>query len=133
MTDQDELAGLEAERNRLRFMISCYEQPEIGFPELPLWFRYVLFGITCGVCVYVAVEMLTGQIDPSLVVFSIVFLGLTAYIFTRKVNAYGTTMRVFDLLSHATLAASPTPGAGELRERLSNCESRIMELKERHP
>jgi hypothetical protein len=77
--------------------------------------------------------MLAGQIDPSLVIFLIVFLGLTAYISTRKINAFGTSMRIFDLLSYLVLIANPTPGAPELRDRLSNCEARIMQLKERRP
>jgi hypothetical protein len=77
--------------------------------------------------------MLAGQIDPLLVIFLVVFLVLTAYISTRKINAFGTSVGVFDLLSYLALTASPTPGAGELRQRLLNCESRIMELRERRP
>src|SRR6516164_1659408 len=103
MTDKDELAELEAERDRLRSMIDYYERPEIGFPELPLWFRYILLGAACVIAVWVAVGMLAGEIDPSLVIFSVVFLGLTAYISTRKINAFGTSMRIFDLLSHLAL------------------------------
>jgi hypothetical protein len=133
MTDRDELAELEAERDRLRTMIALYEHPDIGFPELPLWLRYVLIGAGCGVAIWVAVEMLAGQIDPKLVIFLVVFLSLTAYISTRKINAFGTSVRVFDLLSYLALTASPTPGAGELRQRLSNCEARIMQLRERRP
>ena len=134
MTDQDnELADLEAERDRLKSLIALYARPEIGFPELPGWFGYVLVGIVGLVGIYVAVEMLTGQIEPSLVIFLVVFLGVTAYISTRKIKAFGTTMRVFDLLSYLALVASPTPGEPELRQRLSNCESKIMELRARHP
>ena len=133
MTDRDELAELEAERDRLRSMIALYEQPDIGFPELPLWLRRVLIGIACGVAVLVAVKMLGGQIDPKLVIFLVVFLSLTAYISTRKINAFGTSVRVFDYLSYLALTASPTPGAPELRQRLSNCESKIMQLRERRP
>jgi hypothetical protein len=73
MTDQDELAELEAERDRLRTMSDYYERPEIGFPELPLWFRYFLLGAACVIAVWVAVGMLAGEIDPSLVIFSVVF------------------------------------------------------------
>lgn len=133
MSNQDELAELEAERDRLRSMIALYEHPDIGFPELPLWLRRVLMGASCGVAALVAVWMLAGQIDPLLVIFLVVFLVLTAYISTRKINAFGTSVGVFDLLSYLALTASPTPGAGELRQRLLNCESRIMELRERRP
>jgi len=133
MIERDELVELEAERDRLRTMISYYERPDVGFPELPLWFRDVLLGVGCVVAVSVAVGMLAGEIDPSLVIFSVVFLALIAYIFTRKIKISGTSMRVFDFLSHHILTASPAPGAGELRDRLSNCEARIAQLRERSP
>lgn len=133
MIDRDELLRLEAERDRLRTMIAYYERPDIGFPELPPWLRYVLLGALCAVAAFVAMEMLSGQVDPSFVIFLVVFLLLTAYISTRKINAFGRSVRVFDLLSFIVLTASPTPGADELRQRLSSCESRIMELRERRP
>ncbi len=133
MIDRDELADLEAERDRLRTMIALYEHPDIGFPELPLWLRYVLLGAGCGAAALVAIWMLAGQIDPWLVIFLVVFLSLTAYISTRKINAFGTSVRIFDLLSYLALTASPTPGADELRQRLLNCESKIMQLRERRP
>jgi hypothetical protein len=129
MTERDELADLEAERDRLKTMISYYERPDVGFPELPAWFRNVLFGIAILVALVVAAEMLAGQIEPSLVIFLVVFLSLIAYISTRKINAFGTSMRVIDLLSFLALNAAPTPGAPELRDRLSNCEARIMQLR----
>src|SRR3974390_909169 len=94
---RDELADLEAERDRLRSLIALYERPDIGFPELPVWFRNVLLGIACVIAALVAFGMLAGQIDPTLVIFSVVFLVLTAYISTRKINAFGTSMRIFDL------------------------------------
>jgi len=133
MTDRDELANLEAERDRLRTMIALYEHPDIGFPKLPPWLRYVLLGAGCGIAILVAGWMLEGQIDPWLVIFLVVFLSLTAYISTRKINAFGTSVRIFDLLSYLALMASPTPGADELRQRLLNCESKIMQLRERRP
>ena len=128
---RDELADLEAERDRLRSLIALYERPDIGFPELPGWFFNLLLGIAGVAAVLVGAEMLAGQIDPALVIFAVVFLTLTAYISTRKINAFGTSMRVFDLLSFLTLTTLPGPGAGELRQRLSNCEIRITELKQR--
>jgi hypothetical protein len=133
MTDQDELAELEAERDRLRSLLAYYERPDIGFPELPVWLRYALIGALCLVAVWVAAQMLTGLLDPKLVIFLVVFLSLTAYISTRKINAFGTSMRIFDLLSYLALTASPTPGESELRQRLLNCESKIMQLGERRP
>jgi hypothetical protein len=133
MTDRDELADLEAERDRLRTMIAYYERPDIGFPELPVWLQRVLMGAGCGMAGLVAVWMLAGEVDPLLVIFLVVFLSLTAYISTRKINAFGTSVRIFDLLSYLALTASPTPGADELRDRLSNCERKIMQLRERRP
>lgn len=133
VTERDELADLVAERDRLRSLIDLYERPDLGFPALPAWFCYVLLGIAGVIAVLVAAEMLAGQIDPTLVIFAIVFLSLTAYISTRKINAFGKSMRVFDLLSFVTLTTLPGQRAPELRRRLSNCESRIMELRARRP
>jgi hypothetical protein len=133
MTDEDELSDLEAERDRLRSLLVYYERPDIGFPELPVWLRHVLIGVLCVMAIWVAAEMLAGQIDPILVIFLVVFLSLTAYISTRKINAFGTSMRVFDLLSYLALTTSKTPGEPELRQRLLNCESKIMQLRERRP
>jgi hypothetical protein len=129
MTERDELANLEAERDRLRSLIALYERPDIGFPELPAWFGHVLLGIAGLAALAVAAGMLAGQIDASLVIFAVVFLSLTAYISTRKINAFGKSMRVFDLLGYLTLTTLPGPRAPELRQRLSNCESRIVELR----
>jgi hypothetical protein len=131
MTDYDELAELEAERDRLISLIALHEQPDIGFPALPAWFCYVLLGIASVIAVLVAAGMLAGQIDPIMVIFAVVFLIATAYISTRKINAFGKSMRVFDLLSYVTLTTLPGPRAPELRQRLLACESRIMELKDR--
>jgi hypothetical protein len=131
MIERDELADLEAERDRLQSLLALYESPDIGFPELPAWFGYVLLGIASVIVVLVAASMLAGQIDPALVIFAVVFLVVTAYISTRKINAFGKSMRVFDLLSYVTLTTLPGPRAPELRQRLSACESRIMELKDR--
>ena len=129
MTERNELANLEAERDRLRSMITYYERGNISFPELPAWFCYVLLGIGCIVSIFVAAGMLAGQIDPSPVIFAVVFLVATAYISTRKINAFGTSMRVFDALSHWILITHAAPGAPELRQRLSQCERRIVELR----
>ncbi len=115
-------------------MIAYHERLDMAFPELPLWFRYVLLGISCGIGVFVVAGVLAGQIALSWVIFLVVFLVLTAYISTRKINVFGTSMRIGDLLSFFTLAAThPEPGAPEVRQRLSNCEARIMESKERRP
>src|ERR1700759_5195663 len=115
MTDRDdELTDLEAERDRLRSLIALYERPDIGFPELPAWFGHVLFGIAGVVALVVAAAMLAGQIDPALVIFLVVFLALTAYISTRKINAFGKSMRGFDLLSFVTLTTLPGPRDPEL-------------------
>ena len=133
VTGRDELADLEAERDRLRSLIALHEHPDIGFPELPPWFWYVLLGAAGVIAVVVAGEMLAGQIDPTLVIFSVVFLALTAYISTRKIRAFGKSTRIFDLLSFVALTTLAGPRASELRQRVPDCESRIMELQDRRP
>lgn len=134
MAYDDELAALEAERDRLRSMIAYQERPSLNFPLTPNWFRFVVFGVTCGIGVLIAAGVLAGQIDLSFVVLSIVFLALAAYILTGKMNVFGSSIRVGDIFG--ILALSPelsTPGESQIRQRLADCEVRIMQLKEGRP
>ncbi|MGY3623025.1 hypothetical protein [Bradyrhizobium sp. USDA 10063] len=136
VTYRDELAELEAERDRLRSMIAYHECPALDFPQLPqlpLWLRFVLVGIACGIGALIVAGVLAGQISVSFVVFSVVFLALAAYILPLKFSVFGTSMQIGDLVGF--LGTFPpqlaTPGEPEVRQRLSDCEAKIMKLKER--
>jgi hypothetical protein len=135
MTYRDELAELEAERDRLQSMIAYHERAGLSLHlDLPLWFRLVLLGIACGIGALVIAGVLADQISLSYVVFAVVFLAVTAYISTLKFSVFGTSMRVGDLVGFLTLTPTiPTPGAPEIRQLLSDCETQIMKLKERRP
>jgi hypothetical protein len=124
---RDELAELETERDRLRSMIAYHTRPSFDFPQLPLWFRFVLIGIACGIGALMVAGVLAGQISLSFAVFSVVFLAVAAYILTVKFSVFGTSMRIGDFLDYLT-----TPGAPEARQRLLDCETQITKLKERH-
>jgi hypothetical protein len=136
VTHGDELAELEAERGRLRSMIAYHARPALDFPQLPQlppWSRFILVGIACSIGALIGAGVLAGQISLSFVVFSVVFLALAAYILPLKFSAFGTPVRVVDLLGF--LGTFPpqlaTPGEPEARQRLSDCEAQIMKLKER--
>ncbi|MGX9428681.1 MULTISPECIES: hypothetical protein [Bradyrhizobium] len=136
---RDELAELEAERDRLRSMIAYHERPVVerpvfAFPQPPLWVRFVLVGIAGGIGALVVAGVLAGQISLSFVVFSVVLLALAAYILPLKFSVFGTSMRVGDLLGFVGTFPPQlaTPGAPEARQRLLDCEAQITKLKERH-
>jgi hypothetical protein len=134
MTGMEELAQLEAERDRLISMIAYHDRPVLQTPpwfQIPQWSRLVAVGMICGIGVLIVAGIFAGQIALSGLVFSVVFLGLAAYILTRKVTAFGITFRVGD-----TLTGWPTgqpAGEPEARHRLADCEARIMRLKEGRP
>ncbi len=123
----DELAELEAERDRLRSMNAYHARLAFDFPQLPLWFRFVLVGIACSIGALMIAGVLAGQISLWFAVFSVVLLAVAAYILTVKFSVFGTSMQIGDLLDYLT-----TPGAPEARQRLLDCEAQITKLKERH-
>jgi hypothetical protein len=131
MAGQDELAQLETERDQLLSMIAYHDHPMLQTPswfQIPQWFRYVAVGMICGIGALIVAGIFAGQIAPSGLVYTVVFLGLAAYILTRKITVFGITFRVWD-----TLLGWPTgqpAGEPEARQRLTDCEARIMKLKE---
>jgi hypothetical protein len=121
MAGQDELAQLEAERDRLLSMIDY--QKRSGF-QIDPWSRVVI-GVICGIAALGAMGLFSGQIALSHVIFAVVFLGLTAYILTRKVTLFGVKVLVCEI---DTLLGA---GAPEAHRRLADCEAQIMKLQER--
>ena len=134
MAGQDELAQLEAERGRLLSMIAYHDRPMLQKPQwfqIPPWFRLVTVGMICCIGALIVAGIFAGQIALSGLVFLVVFLGLAAYILTRKIALFGITFRVGEVLT-----GWPTrlpAGEPQTRQRLADCEARIMKLKEGRP
>lgn len=125
MADLNDLAQLEAERQRLLSMIA-YHNP----PLHPPWFRGAMVGALSGTGIIIVVAILSGQDSLSGLIFSVVVLSLSAYILTRKVTLFGMPISVFEIV---TLSPSRRPaGEPEVRQRLADCEARITKLKESH-
>jgi hypothetical protein len=86
MTDQDELAQLEAERDRLLSMIAYQNGPfyrtSLKF-RAPAWFVVGAIVLICGIGALIVAGLLAGQISASGLVFSVVGLTLLAYILTK--------------------------------------------------
>jgi hypothetical protein len=135
MPDRDEPADLEAERDRLLSMTAYHKRATLRVNlSLAPWVRFVLLGITCGVGALMVAAIAAGQIDLPMVAFPVVFLVLAAYISTRRINLFGTSMLVAEIMSFLTLSPPlPTPGDADVRQRFSDCEARIAELKEGRP
>ena len=139
MTGQDELAQLEAERDRLLSMIAYHNGPFYPMrsararqgssgPQAPAWFSVAGIAIVCGLGVLIVAGGFAGQIPVSFAVFVVVGLPLLAYVFTQKVTVFGIPFRVGSLL--ALGSSEQLAGEPEALQRLADCEERIMNLKE---
>ena len=143
MTGQDELAQLEAERDRLLSMIAYHNgpfypmrsrysprgapPPASSGPQIPGWLRLAGIAIVCGIGILMVAGSFAGQIPASSLLFVVVGLPLLAYIFARKVTVFGITFRAGELLS---LSSEQIAGEPEALQRLADCEARIAKLKE---
>jgi hypothetical protein len=130
MAGRDELAQLEEERDRLLSMIAYQNRPlfrgPAGYPTAA-WFVVVAIAVICGIGVTILAGVFAGQISATSLLFLVVGLPLLAYILTRKITVFGTRLFMGEILF---LNGSVTPGESQARQRLANCEARIMELKE---
>ena len=123
MAIPDQLAELEAERDRWLSMIAYHKRARFGVEP---WFNSVVIAMLCGI-VALAVTYFSGQIALSHLIFVVLFLVVAAYIYTRKVTLFGITMRV------AEIGDLLVPGGPEAHRRLADCEAQIMKLKESRP
>jgi hypothetical protein len=132
MADQNELAQLEAERDRLLSMIAYHNGPSyrtsLGSPA-PTWLVVGAIAIICLIGVVVVAGVFAGQISASAILFLVVAFPLLAYISTRKITVFGTTLFIGEILA---LSVERPAGGPEVRQRLADCEARIVKLKEGH-
>jgi hypothetical protein len=137
MADRDELAQLEAERDRLLSMIAYQNGPfyrtSLKF-RVPAWFVAIAIAIICGIGALIVAGLLAGQISASGLVFSVVGLALLAYILARRITVFGSSFFSGEILVPFGdgIVVRP-PGEAEAHRRLAKCEARIMKLKEGHP
>ena len=133
MADQNELAQLEAERDRLLSMIAYHNRSlfrgPAGFPA-PAWFVVVAVAGICGIGFAILAGIFARQISASSLLFLVVGLPLLAYILTRKIRVFGTSLFMGEILGLFLGGSGPLAGESQARQRLSDCEARIMELKE---
>jgi hypothetical protein len=135
MADQDELAQLEAESDRLLSMIAYQNGP---FYRTSLKFRgptgFVAIAIAFVIISAIVAEILAGQISASGLVFPVVGLALLAYILMRRTTMFGGPFFSGEILVALGdgIVTSP-PGERETHQRLAECEAQIMKLKEGRP
>jgi hypothetical protein len=132
MVSQDELAQLEAERDRLLSMIAYHNRSHLPpWSAAPTWFVVVAVAIICGIGVSLVAGLFAGQISSSGFLFLVVGLPLLAYILTRKITVFGTSLFMGEIIFGLFLGGSgPPAGEFQARQRLADCQARIMELKE---
>ena len=123
MADQNELAQLEAQRDRLLSMVAYHNGPFYrpfgrmsSALQTPTWFFVIAAIIICALGIAMSAGFFAGQISTSDFLFLVVGLPLLTYIAFR-------------------LRAGLEQPAGEpqVRQRLAECEARIMMLKESRP
>jgi hypothetical protein len=135
MADQNELAQLELERERLLSMIAHHNGPfyrtKLGL-RAPTWFVAVAATIIVGIGFLIVAGIFADQISAPGVLLLVVGLPLSAYILTRRVTVFGTPVLAGDILANFWgPTGRPAAGEPETRQRLADCEARIVELKER--
>ena len=143
MTGQDELAQLEAERDRLLSMIAYHNgpfypmrsrysprgapPPASSGPQMPGWLRLAGIAIVCGIGILMVAGSFAGQIPASYILIVVVGLPLLVYIFSRRITLFGINFRAGELLA---LSSEQIAGEPEALQRLADCEARIAKLKE---
>ena len=137
MASQDELAQLEAERDQLLSMIAYHNGPfyRTRSAPAPTWLVVGAIAVICGIGASIVAGVFAGQISASAILFLVVGFPLLAYISTRKMTVFGTTLFMGDILALfvgiITTVGRPA-GEPEVRQRLADCEARIVKLKEGH-
>jgi hypothetical protein len=123
MVEQNELAKLEAERDRLLSMIAYHDGPFYrpfrrisSALQKPTWFFVIAAIIICAVGIAMIAAVYAGQISTSEFLFLVVGLPLLTYIMSRL-----------------TTGLNEPAGEPQVRQRLAECEARIMMLKESRP
>ena len=121
MVDQYELAKLESERDRLLSMIAYHDGPFYrpfrrmsSAPQKPTWFFVVAAITICAVGIAMVAGVYAGQISTSEFLFLVVGLPLLTYIMSRLTTGLGL---------------HEPAGEPQIRQRLSECEARIAELR----
>ena len=119
MVDPKELAQLEAERDRLLSMIAYHNGPFYrvwSAPQMPAWFFVTAAIIIGAVGIAMVAGFFAGQISASDFLFLVVALPLLTYIASRLTTTF-----------------EQPAGEPQVRQRLAECEARIMKLKEGRP
>jgi hypothetical protein len=132
--DRNELAQLEAERDRLLSMIAHQNGP---FYRLSLKFRMLAWvGVVAVAIIFVIAGLMagTGKISASGLVFSVVGLALLAYILARRMTVFDSPFFAGEILiPFGDGNVVRPPGEREAHQRLAECEARIVKLKDGRP
>ena len=130
MANQDELAQLETERDRLQSMIAYHSGSSSRRPrqfQTPSWFLAVAVVLTCGIAASLIAAVFADQLSPWGLIALLAGLTLLAYISSRRVTLFGVTFFVGEVFSGYPVG-QPV-GENEARERLAKCEAEIVKLR----
>jgi hypothetical protein len=97
----------------------------------------IAMAIICCVGILIVAGIIVGQISAFGIVFLVVALPLFAYVSGWKIEAFGNTFRVGEivvLLTGGFVTPMGRPvGETEALQRLADCEARILKLREVRP
>jgi hypothetical protein len=136
MAAQDELARLEAERDRLRSVIAYYNSPPYRWPSwgesrAPGWLVVLVLFVTLGIVALLIAGIFVGQVSALGIVVLLVALPLALFIVSRMpIFAYAFSLDS-TLILIPDLVWRPI-GEDEARQRLWEFEARIAKLKHGH-
>jgi hypothetical protein len=136
---QDELAQLEAERERLLDMIAYHNGPYFrdNTDSEPIWYGTIIAAGISGVVLATLLGLSDEQFSLYLVAWAVLPASLVsvAYVLTRGLTALGFQFYPIELLLSVLAMAPSGPPAGEpeILQRLADCEARIAKLKAAGP
>ena len=94
----------------------------------PTWFIVIAVAIIGGIVASIVAGLFAGEISSSGFLFLVVGFLVLTYILSRKITMFGLTFYVIQILM-LDPGGSPA-GESETRQRLADCEARIMKLKD---
>jgi hypothetical protein len=126
MTNLDELAQLEAERDRIRAMIAYHHGPFYdGLMGQPPHLVAAAVVVVVGAA---GAFFIAGTLAALVAMGALV---LAMYILSRSATVFGLNFRLGDLFSALDTVPMDRPaGEPEALQRLAHCEARIKELKQ---
>ena len=133
-TEQNELAQLEAERNRLLSMIAYHKGPysREAIDSVPIWHGALIASVISGVVIAALLGLSDDRFSLYLIAWMVLPASLVsgAYILARGSTVFGIKFDLATVIGAIYMAPTGQPaGEPEALQRLAHCDARIRQLK----